>query len=70
MIERKNNRNLNEQNFEVYWKKRMEDGGSRIGDRLKKLENIRKKEIVDRGDVGRRLLINFTKHNPARCDEH
>ena len=48
----------------------MEDGGWRIGDRLKKLENIRKKEIVDRGDVGRRLQINFTKHNPARCDEH
>ena len=70
MIERKNNRNLNEQNFEVYWKKKMEDGGSRIGDRLKKLENKRKKEIVDRGDVGRRLQINFTKHNPARCDEH
>ena len=42
MIERKNNRNLNEQNFEVYWKKRMEDGGSRIGDRLKK--NLKIKE--------------------------
>ena len=36
----------------------------------KKLENKRKKEIVDRGDVGRRLQINFTKHNRARSDEH
>ena len=39
---------INEQNFEVYWKTRIEDRGSGIEDRLKKNE-IR--VILDRGDV-------------------
>ena len=25
--------------------------------------------MVDRGDVGRRLYIKFTEHNPAHCTE-
>ena len=42
----------------------MEDRGSRIRDRLKKLENKRNKEIVDRGDVDRRLQINSQNVTP------
>ena len=56
---------------------RIEDGGSGIKnrgsgikDRLRNLEKKVNKQIVNRGDVGRRLTINFTKHNPARCTEH
>ena len=40
VVEKKEKNNLNDQNFKVYWKIRVED-------RLKK--------IVDRGDMGRRL---------------
>ena len=43
-----------------------EDRESGIEDRLKKKW---KKKIVDRGDVGRRLYINFKEHNPAHCTE-
>ena len=67
MVERKNNRNLKEQNFKDYWKTRMEDGGSGIenqGSVKKKLENKRNKEIVDRGDVDRRLQINSQNVTP------
>ena len=37
VVEKKKN-NLNEQNFEVYWKSRIKDRGSGMEDRLKILE--------------------------------
>jgi len=47
VVEEKNN--PNEQNFEVYWKNRSEDGGWRIGDR--------ESGIGDRGSVKKKLKI-------------
>ena len=44
----------------------MENRGSRITLKKKQI----KKQIVDRGDVGHRLQIYFTEHNPVRCTEH
>ena len=49
--QKKKKKNLNEQNFKVYWK-------------------IRIHTSWISGDVGCRLYINFTEHNPVRCTEH
>ena len=47
---------------------RIGDGESGIEDHFKKKKI--QKQIVDRGDVGHRLYIYFTEHNPVRCTEH
>ena len=68
VVEKKNN--LNEQNFEVYWKIRTKNRGSGIKERLKnlKIKYIHKSWIVVMWAT--KLQINFTKHNPAGCTEH
>ena len=58
VVERKNNRNLNEQNFAVYWKTMMEDRGS-VKKNLK-IKEINKSWIVVMWAADCRLISQNT----------